>query len=76
MAFCRHGRNRTHHRIGLSYNLLVDVRHRRLIDVANLTVNGAPVGSYGGHIKVLAGNSRYHAMLLDLQIKLFPFTVY
>jgi hypothetical protein len=30
----------------LSYNLLVDVRHRRLIDnVTTLTVNGAPVGS-------------------------------
>ena len=30
------------------YNLLVDVRHRRLIDVTNFTVNGAPLGTYGG----------------------------
>jgi hypothetical protein len=45
------------------YNLLVDIRHRRLIDNTNLTVNGASVGTYGCHIKVLAGSSRYHAML-------------
>jgi hypothetical protein len=48
------------------YNLLVDMRHRRLIDnVTNLTVNGGSVGTYGGHIKVLDGSSRYHALLQD-----------
>jgi len=34
------------------YNLLFDMRHRRLIDnITNLTVNGALIGTYGGHIK-------------------------
>ena len=47
------------------YNLLVDIRHRRLIDITNLTVDGASVGTYGAHIKVLDGSSRYHAMLQD-----------
>jgi len=48
------------------YDLLVDIRHRRLIDnVTNLAVIGTAVGTYGGHIKVLADSSRYHAMLLD-----------
>ena len=46
------------------YNLLVDIRHRRFINnITNLTVNGASVGTYGGHIKFLARSSRYHAML-------------
>jgi hypothetical protein len=40
------------------YNFLVDIRHRSLIDVHNLTVNGASVGIYGGHIKVLAVTPR------------------
>ena len=31
------------------YNLLVDVRHRRRIDITDLTVNGASVGTNGGH---------------------------
>jgi len=48
------------------YNLLVDMRHRRLNDnITNLTVNGALIGTHGGHIKVLGGNSRYHALLQD-----------
>jgi hypothetical protein len=48
------------------YDLLVEVRHQRLIDnITKLTVNGAPVGTYGDHIKVLAGSSRYHTTLLD-----------
>jgi hypothetical protein len=39
------------------YSLLFDIRHRRLIDnVTNLTVSGAPVGTDGGHVKVLAGS--------------------
>ena len=45
------------------YNLLVDVRRRRLIDITNHTVNGDPVGTSGGQIKVLAGSSRYHTTL-------------
>lgn len=37
------------------YNLRVDMTHERLIDnITNLTVNGASVGTYGGHIKVVA----------------------
>jgi len=48
------------------YNFLVDIRHRRLTDnITNPTVNGASVGTYSSHIKVLAGSSRYHAMLQD-----------
>jgi hypothetical protein len=48
------------------YSLLVDSRHRRLIDnITNRTVSGAPVRTDGGHIKVLAGSSRYDTMLLD-----------
>ena len=47
------------------YNLLLDMRHRRFIDITNLTVNGASVGTYGGHTKVLVGSSRYHALLQD-----------
>jgi len=48
------------------YNLLVDMRHRRLIDnITHLTVHGASVGTYGGHMKVLAGSSRYHKLLQD-----------
>ena len=48
------------------YNLLVDIRYRYLMDnITNLTVTGASVETYGGHIKVLAGSSRYHAMLQD-----------
>ena len=67
MAFCRRGCNGTNHQSDLLsfYDLLFDIRHRRLIDVTNLTINGAPVGTYGGHIKDLAGSSRYHALLLD-----------
>jgi len=67
MAICRRGRNGTNHRLGLCfYNLLVDMRHRRLIDnITKLTVNGTSVGTYGGHIKVLGGSSRYHALLQD-----------
>ena len=52
------------------YNLLVDMRNRRLIDITKLTVNGASAGTYGGHIKVLAGNSRYHALL-----QAFPYII-
>ena len=48
------------------YNLLVDVRHRRLIDnITILTVNGDAVGTSGGQIEVPAGSSRYHTTLLD-----------
>ena len=48
------------------YNLLVDMRNRRLIDnITKLTVNGASAGTYGGHIKVVAGNSRYHALIQE-----------
>jgi hypothetical protein len=48
------------------YKLLVDIRHRRLIDNStNLNVNGVSVGTYGGHIKHLARSFRYHALLLD-----------
>ena len=32
----------------LFYNLLVDVRLRRLIDITTLTVNGEPTGTSGG----------------------------
>jgi len=45
------------------YNLLVDMRHQRLIDITNLTVNSASTGMYGVHIKVFAGSSRYHTLL-------------
>jgi hypothetical protein len=46
------------------YNLLVDMGNRRLIEnTTKLTVNDASGGTYGGHIKVLAGNSRYHALV-------------
>jgi cleavage and polyadenylation specificity factor subunit 1 len=42
--------------------------NRRLIDNStNLTVNGASAGTYGGHIKVVAGNSRYHALLQEFR---------
>jgi len=55
------------------YNLLVDIRHRRLIDnITNLTVNGASVETYGGHIKVLAGSSRYHKLLKDFSDVIRP----
>jgi len=48
------------------YNLLVDMRHRRLIDnITKVTVNGTLIGTYGGHIKVLGGSSHYHALLQD-----------
>ena len=43
------------------------MRHRRLIDITNLTVNDASVGTYGGHIKVLDGSCRYHALLQDFR---------
>jgi hypothetical protein len=53
------------------YNLLVDIRHRRLIDnITNLTVLGASLGTNGGHVKILAGSSRYQAVLQVLQV--FP----
>ena len=45
------------------YNLPVGIRHRRLIDITNLPVNGASVGTYGGQIKLLAGSSRCYSML-------------
>ena len=69
MAFCHRGRNGPI--IGSDflcfYNLLVDMRNRRLIDnITKLTVNGASAGTYGGHIKDLAGNSRYHGLLQEL----------
>jgi hypothetical protein len=55
------------------YDLLIDIRHRRLIDnITTLTVNGAPVGTYGDHIKVLAGSSRYHTTLLDFPEIIHP----
>ena len=54
------------------YNLLVDIRHRRLIDITNLTVNGGSVGTHGGHIKVLTGSSRYHALLQDFPDVIHP----
>jgi hypothetical protein len=42
------------------YNLLVDMRHRRLIDsITHLKANGASVGTDG------AGSSRYHALLQE-----------
>jgi hypothetical protein len=47
------------------YDLLFDVRHRRLIDITTLTVNGATLGSYGDNIKVLADSSSYHTTRLD-----------
>jgi hypothetical protein len=46
------------------YKLLVDMRNRRLIDsITKFTVNGASAEMYSGHMKVLAGNSRSHALL-------------
>jgi hypothetical protein len=52
MTFHRRERNRTHHRLGHTCfcNLLVDIRHRRLVDITNLNVNGALVGTHDGHI--------------------------
>jgi hypothetical protein len=48
------------------YNLLVDMRHRRLIDsINNLNANGTSVRTDGGQIRVLAGISRYHALFQD-----------
>ena len=49
------------------YNLLFHVRHLRLIDITTLTLNGDPVGTFGGQIKVLDGSSRYHTTLLDFR---------
>ena len=50
MTICRRGRDRTNHRFRLPifYNLLVDIRHRRLIDITTLTVNVDQVGTFGG----------------------------
>jgi len=54
MKFRPRRRNRTHHRLGHTrtcfYSLLVDIRNRRLIDITNLIVNGASVGTHGDHI--------------------------
>jgi hypothetical protein len=49
------------------YNLLVDMRHQSFIDnITHLTVqHGASVGTYGGHMKVLAESSRHHKLLQD-----------
>jgi len=47
------------------YNLLVDVRHRRLINITTLTVNGDAVGNPGDQTKVLDCCSRYHTTFLD-----------
>ena len=57
------------------YNLLVDVRHRRLIDITTLTVNGDPVGTPGGQTKVLDVSSRYHTTLLDFPEIICPASV-
>ena len=67
MAIYRRGRDATNHwfRLPVNLNLLVHVRHRRLIDITTLTVNGDPVGTSGGQIKVLAGSARYHTTFLD-----------
>jgi len=46
-------------------NLLVDIRHRRLIDISNLTVNGASVGTHSDDIIVLAESSCYHAQFQE-----------
>jgi len=49
------------------------MRQRRLIDnITNLTVNGASVETYGGHIKFLAGSSRYHALIRDFPDIIHP----
>ena len=56
------------------YYLLVYIRHQRLIDITNLTVNGALARTHGGHTEVLAGISRYHAQLQEfvkLPLRLF-----
>ena len=51
------------------YHLLVDMRHRRLIEkITHLTVNGASVGTYGGNMKVLVGSSRCLILLQDFQM--------
>ena len=47
------------------YNLLVDVRCRRLINITTLKVNIDPAGTSGEQIKFIAGSSRYHTTLLD-----------
>ena len=55
------------------YNLLVIIRHQGLIDnITNLTVNGASVGMYGGHIKLLTGSAHYHAMLQGIPDIIHP----
>lgn len=57
----------THPIIGvdfLSYNLLVDVRHKRLINnVTTLTTRGTFVNLSILHVKVIYGNSPYHDIL-------------
>ena len=55
------------------YNLLVDLRHRRLIDkITTLTVNGATVETYDDHINALVGSSRSHTTLLDFPEIILP----
>jgi hypothetical protein len=50
------------------YNLLVNIRHRRLFEnITNLNVNGASLATYGGHIKIIGWNSCYHALVQDFQ---------
>jgi len=46
-------------------NLLFDMRNQRPIDITKLIVNSSSAETYGGHIKVLAGNSHYHALLQE-----------
>jgi hypothetical protein len=46
-------------------NLLVDIRHRHLIDITNLTVNDASVGTHSDHVIVLAESSRFHAQFQE-----------
>ena len=58
----------------LFYNLLVDVRRRRLNDITTLTVNGDPAETSGGQFKVLAGSSRYHNTILDFPEIIAPQT--
>lgn len=55
----------THPIIGVDflsyYNLLVDIRHKRLIDnVTTLTTRGTFVNSSVPHVKVICGNLRYN----------------
>ena len=58
------------------YNLLVDVRRRRLNDITTLTFNGDPAGTSGGQFEVLAGSSSYLTTLLDFPEIIRPADVY